>query len=131
MSFLSKVFKEIKRPLKQAVEEVSRVQGQVGIGSDLQLSRQFELLGDVQAAIGTPDSINFPRLISGDKPKTIQSTDPFKSIVQPPTSFGGDVLSARDRLRRASAKKRGLRSTNITGGIRGPSSTVRPTLMTL
>ena len=51
--------------------------------------------------------------------------------IKPPRSFGGDILSSQSRLRRLLASKRGLRSTNRTGGISGILSGVRPTLMTL
>ena len=56
---------------------------------------------------------------------------PAEVAVRPPRSFGGDILSSQNRLRRQLASKRGLRSTNRTGGISGFSQTIRPTLMTL
>ena len=51
--------------------------------------------------------------------------------VKPPSSFGGDILGSQDRLRRSLANKTSVRGTNKTGGIRGSSSTIRPTLMLL
>jgi len=51
--------------------------------------------------------------------------------VKPPSSFGGDVLNAQERLRKRLALKMSTSKTNVTGGIRGITPTVRPTLMTL
>ena len=51
--------------------------------------------------------------------------------VKPPSSFGGDVLNAQERLRKRLALQMSTSKTNVTSGIRGISSTVRPTLMTL
>ena len=51
--------------------------------------------------------------------------------VNPPSSFGGDVLSSQERLRKQLALKMSTSKTNVTGGVRGSSQIVRPTLMTL
>jgi len=51
--------------------------------------------------------------------------------VKPPSSFGGDVLASQERLRKRLALQMSTGKTNVTGGVRGFSQTVRPTLMTL
>jgi len=50
-------------------------------------------------------------------------TTPFKG--------GGEILNSQDAFRRKLAEKRSLLSTNQTGGVRGPSLVMRPTLFTL
>ena len=51
--------------------------------------------------------------------------------VKPPSSFGGFALGAQERLRKRLALQMSIGKTNVTGGVRGFSQTVRPTLMTL
>ena len=61
----------------------------------------------------------------GDQITTPQTT------VESPFKLGGQVIDAGDDLRRRLAAKKGVKSTNITGGIRGDSPVFRPTLFLL
>ena len=51
--------------------------------------------------------------------------------VESPFDLSGEMLSSSGRFKRSLAQKKGLKSTNLTGGIREQSNVVRPTLFTL
>ena len=95
------------KPFKQTVKEIIRVERKLGIPDSLS-TEQF-----------------FPNLLSPPTAPNLQVD------IQSPFRLGGEVLAGQESLRKRLARKQGLKSTNITGGVRGPSDVLRPTLFTL
>jgi len=128
MGFFSKIFKEIDRVLDRriGIDDPGVRSGIVIVGGTILGGVAGGAIGGTLGAVGSSGALSSKALSEGFKfPGAPQQT------VQPPSSFGGDILGSKDRLRKNLADKKNVRSTNITGGIRGNLSTVRPTLMTL